>query len=66
MNHKAVVVTVDVCGRVRLKLDGDISHGGVELEARPCAAVLPQDVPRQVIPVVEGQLVILANMESRK
>lgn len=65
MNHKAVVVAVDVRRRVRLKLDGDVSHGGVELEAWPCAAVLTQDVPRQVIPVVEGQQVILGNVESR-
>lgn len=65
MNHKAVVVAVDVRRRVRLELDGDVSHGGVELEAGPRAAVLAQDVPCQVIPVVEGQQVILANVESR-
>lgn len=44
MNHKAVVVAIDVGGRVRLKLNSDVRHGGVELEVWPCAAVLAQDV----------------------
>lgn len=44
MDHEAVAVAVDVSSRVRLELDGDISHGGVELEARPGATVLTQDV----------------------
>lgn len=63
MNHKSIVVTVNVGGRIRLELDGHISHGGVELEVGPCAAVLTQDVGRQVVAVVERQLVILTQIE---
>lgn len=33
VHHEAVVVTIDVCGRIGLELDGDISHGRVELKA---------------------------------
>lgn len=33
VNHKSVVVTVNVCGGIGLKLDGYISHGRVELKA---------------------------------
>lgn len=65
MDHKAVVVAVDVGGRIGLKLNSDISHGGVELEVWPCAAVLAQDVGGQVIAIIEGQQVILSNMETR-
>lgn len=64
MDHEAIVVAIDVGGRIGLKLNSDISHGGVELEVRPCAAVLAQDVRCQVITVIEGQQVILANMET--
>lgn len=63
MHHKAVVVAVDVGGGVGLELNGDVGHGGVDLEVRPCAAVLPQDVGRQVVAVVEGQQVVLADVE---
>lgn len=66
MDHKAVVVTVNVGGWIGLKLDGDVGHGRVQLKAGPGAAVLAQDVPCQVIPVVERQDVVLANMESKK
>lgn len=66
MNHKAVVVTINVGGWIGLKLDGDVGHGRVELKARPGAAVLAQDVPCQVIPIIERQQVVLANMESKK
>ena len=65
MDHKAVVVAVYVGGRVGLKLNSDISHGGVELEVGPCAAVLAQDVGCQVVSIIEGQQVILTNMETR-
>lgn len=34
VDHETVAVAVDVGGGVRLKLDGDICSGGVELEAR--------------------------------
>lgn len=44
MDHKAVVVAVDVGGRIRLELDGDVCHGRVELEVRLLATVLTQDV----------------------
>lgn len=63
MNHKSIVVTVNVGGRIGLELDGHISHGGVELEVGPCAAVLTQDVGRQVVAIIECQLVILTHIE---
>lgn len=65
VHHKAVVVAVDVGGRVGLELNGDVRHGGVELEVRPRTAVLPQDVRRQVVAIVEGQQVVLADVETR-
>lgn len=65
MDHKAIVVAIDVSGRIGLKLNGDISHGGIELEVWPCATVLAQDVCCQVISIIEGQQVILTNMETR-
>lgn len=35
VHHKAVAVAVDVGCRVRLKLDGDVGHGGVDFEVWP-------------------------------
>lgn len=32
MHHKAIVIAVDVGGRIRLELDGHVRHGGVEFE----------------------------------
>lgn len=63
VHHKAVVVAVDVGGRVGLELNGDVRHGGVELEVRPRPAVLSQDVGCQVVAIVEGQKVVLADMK---
>lgn len=65
VNYKAIVVAVDVSGRIRLKLNSDISHGGIELEMWSCATVLAQDVGSQVITIIEGQQVILPQMETR-
>lgn len=65
VNHKAIVVAVDVGGRIWLKLNSDVSHGCVELEMWPRAAVLAQDVGSQVIAIVEGQQVVLTQMETR-
>lgn len=64
MDHKAIVVAVDIGGRVGLKLNSDVSHGGKQLEVWPCATVLAQDVCCQVITIIEGQQVILANVET--
>lgn len=64
MDNKAVVIAVYVGLRIRLKLNGDISHGCIELESWMCAAVLTQDVGCEVITIVEGQQVILAQMET--
>lgn len=64
MHHKAVVVAVDVGGRIGLELNGDVRHGGVELEVGPRTTVLPQDVRRQVVAIVEGQQVVLADVET--
>lgn len=33
VDHKTISIAIDVSGRVRLKLDGDICSGGVELKA---------------------------------
>lgn len=44
VDHKAVVVAIDIGGRVGLKLYGDIRHGRVELEVRTFAAVLAKNV----------------------
>lgn len=66
MHHEAVVVAKDVGGGVGLELDGDVGHGGVELEVWSRAAVLAQDIGRQVVAIVEGQQVVLANMETKK
>lgn len=63
VHHKAVVVAVDVGGWIRLELNGDVRHGGVELEVRPRSAVLSQDVRCQVVAIVEGQKVVLADMQ---
>lgn len=66
MDHKAIVVSKDVGGRIGLKLNSNISHGGVQLEVWTCATVLAQDVSRQVVPVIEGQQIILTNVETRR
>lgn len=65
MHHKAVVVAVDVGGRVGLELNCDVRHGGVELEVRPRTTVLTQDVCCQVIAIVKGQQVVLADVQTR-
>ena len=64
MHHEAVVVAVDVGGRVGLELHRDVGHGSEQLEVRPRAAILTQDVRRQVVPVVEGQEVVLPQVQS--
>lgn len=33
MHHKAIVVAVDVGGRIGLELDGHVRHGGVKFES---------------------------------
>lgn len=63
MDHEAVAVAVDLGGRVRLELDGDVRRGRVELEAGPRAAVLTQNLGRQVVSIVEGHHVILPYVE---
>ena len=64
MHYKAIVVSVDIGGWIRLKLDGHISHGGVEFEARTGTAVLAQYLCSQVISVVESQQVVLSHVET--
>lgn len=64
VDHEAVVVAVYVGGRVWLKLNGDVGHGRVELEVWPRAAVLTQDVGCEVVAVVEGQQVVLTQVEA--
>lgn len=66
MDHKAVVVAIDIGGGIRLKLDRDVGHRGVELEVGPRAAVLAQDVGCQVIAIIEGQKVILTQVEPKE
>lgn len=44
VHHESIVVAIDVGGRVGLELDGNISRGGVELEAGPRATILAQDL----------------------
>lgn len=66
MDHKAVVVAVDVGGGIWLKLDGDIGHGSIELEVGLGAAVLTHDICCQVISIVEGQKVILTNTKAKR
>ena len=66
VEDKTVVVSVDIGGGVGLELDGDVSHGGVEPEARSRAAILAQDVGHEIVTVVEGQQVILAHMKTAK
>lgn len=64
VHHKSIIVAVDVGGRVRLELDGDISHRGVEFESWTGAAVLAQYLCCQVITIIEGQQVIFPQMET--
>lgn len=64
VHHKSIVVAVDVGGRVWLELDGDVSHRGVEFESRTGATVLAQYLCCQVITIIEGQQVILPQMET--
>lgn len=64
MHHKAVVVTVDVGGRIGLELDGDVRRWGVELESGERATVLAQDVGREVIAIVKRQYVVLSKMKA--
>lgn len=65
VHHKAIIVAIYVGGRVGLELNSDVSHGCIELEVWPCPAVLTQDVGCEVITIVEGQQVILPQMETR-
>lgn len=55
VDNEAVVVAVDVGGRIRLKLNSDVSHRRIELEVWSGAAVLTQDVGCEVITIIEGQ-----------
>lgn len=63
VDHEAVAIAVDVGSRVRLELDGDVGGGGVELEAGARSAVLTQHLGREVVPIVEGQQVVLPNVQ---
>lgn len=64
MHYKAIVVSVDIGGRIRLKLDGHVSHRGVESESREETTVLAQDVGCEVITIIKGQQVILPQMKT--
>lgn len=64
VHHKAIVVAVNVGGRVRLELDGDISCRCVELETRPRATVLAQYLSSQVVSIIECQQVIHSHVEA--
>lgn len=55
VDDKALPIGKGAGARVGLELDGDVSGGGVELEAATGACVLAQDARRQVVPIVEGQ-----------
>lgn len=65
MDHKSIVVSVDIGGWIGLELNSDISHRCVELEVWPSAAVLAEDVGCQVVTIIEGQKVILPQMETK-
>lgn len=64
VHHEAIVVAVNVGGRVRLELDGDVSCRGVELETRPRATVLAQYLSSQVVSIIECQQVIHSHVEA--
>lgn len=60
VDDEAVLIAQDAAPRIRLKLDGDVSHGGVQLEPPVGAGILAQDPGRQVVPVIESQRVSFA------
>lgn len=62
-DDEAVVVAVDVRGRVGLELDGDVGGGGVELEVGLGPSVLTQHFGVQVVPVIKGHQVVLADVQ---
>lgn len=66
MHHEAIVIAVDVGGRIGLELDRHVSHGGVEFKSRDSATVLSQDVGREVITVIKRQYVVLTKMKTIK
>lgn len=62
VDHKTISIAIDVSGRVRLKLDGDICSGGVELKAGLWSSILTQQFGCKVIPIIKGQQVILPDI----
>lgn len=64
MHHEAVVVAIDVGGRIGLELDGHVRCRGVELVPGECTTVLAQDVGREVIAIVQRQYVVLSKMKA--
>lgn len=65
MDREAGAVSVDVCGRVRLELDGDISGGCVEFKTGLGASMLTQDSACEVISIIKGQQVIFPNVQPK-
>lgn len=64
MNHKTVVVTVDVGGRIGLELNRHVRHGGEKFHPGLRSAVLSQDVCCEIITIIKRHHIILTKMKS--
>lgn len=63
MDYETVAIAIDVSGRVRLELDGDVCGGGVELKSGLCSSILTQNFSCKVISIIKGQQVVLPNVQ---
>lgn len=63
VHYEAVAIAIDIGGRVRLELDGDVRSGGVELKVRLRPSILTQHFGCEVVSVIKGQQVILPDVQ---
>lgn len=64
VHDKPLALPEDEAGRVRVELDGEVRCGRVQLLGAAVPEVLPQDVGHDLVPVVDGQDVAVAQVQA--
>lgn len=64
VHDKSLTLAKDEAGRVRVELDGEVRCGGVQLLRAAVAKVLAQDVRHNLVAVIDGQDVTVAQVQA--
>lgn len=64
VHDKSLALAKDEASRIRVELDGEVRRGGVQLLRAAVAKVLAQDVGHNLISVIDGQDVAVAQIQA--